>query len=117
MLKLAHRSAHVTSCVLSIVVSSFAACPILQKKCTDVEYGQRRPLLWYRDTQGTLLCQPCSASCMMALKEAGVSEEKARKAAEAVASYDTRFATLDGKVETLRAELKGEMAWVKWMLG
>ena len=52
-----------------------------------------------------------------ALKEAGVSEEKARKAAEAVASYDTRFATLDGKVETLRAELKGEMAWVKWMLG
>jgi len=54
---------------------------------------------------------------MMALKEAGVSEEKARKAAEAVANYDTRFATLDGKVETLRAELKGEMAWVKWMLG
>ncbi len=53
----------------------------------------------------------------MALKEAGVSEEKARKAAEAVANYDTRFATLDGKVETLRAELKGEMAWVKWMLG
>lgn len=52
-----------------------------------------------------------------ALKDAGVSEEKARKAAEAVANYDTRFATLDGKVETLRAELKGEMAWVKWMLG
>ena len=56
--------------------------------------------------------------------EAGASEEKARKAAEAVAAYDQRFAaletrliTLDGKVETFRAELKGEMAWVKWMLG
>lgn len=59
-----------------------------------------------------------------ALLEAGASEEKARKAAEAVAAYDQRFGTLetrlaglDGKLETLRADLKGEMAWVKWMLG
>lgn len=59
-----------------------------------------------------------------ALLDAGASEEKARKAAEAVAAYDQRFATLemrlitlDGKVETFRAELKGEIAWVKWMLG
>ena len=78
--------------------------------------------------------------------EAGASEEKARKAAEAVAAYDQRFAgletrlitldgkvetlrvtlegkietlrvTLEGKIETLRTEVKGEMAWVRWMLG
>jgi hypothetical protein len=59
-----------------------------------------------------------------ALLEAGASEEKARKAAEAVAASDQRFAAmetrlvqLDGKFETFRAELKGEMAWVKWLLG
>jgi hypothetical protein len=59
-----------------------------------------------------------------ALLEAGASEEKARKAAEAIAAYDQRFVsletrliTLDGKVETFRAELKGEMPWIKWMLG
>lgn len=32
-----------------------------------------------------------------ALKEAGASEEKARKAAEAVASYKNRFARIDGR--------------------
>jgi len=36
-----------------------------------------------------------------ALIEAGASEEKARKAAEAVAAYDTRFATLDRKLDVL----------------
>lgn len=59
-----------------------------------------------------------------ALLEAGASEAKARKAAEAVAAYDQRFATLEtrlialeGKVDIFRAELKSEMAWVRWMLG
>ena len=69
-----------------------------------------------------------SAELYDALLNAGASEEKARKGAEAVASHDqrfasleskmdTRFATLEGKFETLRAELKGEMAWIKWIMG
>ena len=41
-----------------------------------------------------------------ALLEAGASEAKARKAAEAVAAYDNRFAILEGKIDTLRAEVK-----------
>jgi hypothetical protein len=59
-----------------------------------------------------------------ALLAVNAPEDKARKAAEAVAAYEQRFASLDtrlsqldGKLDTLRAELKGEMAWVKWMLG
>lgn len=48
-----------------------------------------------------------------ALLDAGASEEKARKAAEAVAAYDQRFAGIDVKLEAL----KGELQWVKWMLG
>ena len=52
-----------------------------------------------------------------ALKDAGASEEHARKAAEAVAAHEQRFTALEGKIDTLRAELKGDMAWVKWMLG
>ena len=45
--------------------------------------------------------------------EAGVSEEKARKAAEAVAAYDQRFASL----ETRMVELAGSVALLKWMVG
>lgn len=41
-----------------------------------------------------------------ALKDAGASEEKARKAAETLANYDDRFA----RIET-------ELAVLKWMLG
>ena len=41
-----------------------------------------------------------------ALKEAGASEEKARKAAEAVVSCDNRF-----------ARIEGDLAVVKWMIG
>lgn len=52
-----------------------------------------------------------------ALLEAGASEAKARKAAEAVANYDQRFSSLEGKIETLRAQLLVEMAWIKWMIG
>ena len=48
-----------------------------------------------------------------ALLEAGASEEKARKAAEAVASYDQRFAVL----ETRMVELGGRVALVQWMVG
>lgn len=41
-----------------------------------------------------------------ALKEAGASEEKARKAAEALASYENCF-----------ARIEGDLAGVKWMIG
>ena len=48
-----------------------------------------------------------------ALLEAGASEEKARKAAEAVAAYDQRFAAL----QTGIVELVGRVGLVQWMLG
>jgi hypothetical protein len=48
-----------------------------------------------------------------ALIEAGASEEKARKAAEAVAAYNARFATLDLRLATI----SGELAWLTWMVG
>lgn len=41
-----------------------------------------------------------------ALKEAGASEEKARKAAEAVATYENRF-----------ARIESDLALLKWMIG
>jgi hypothetical protein len=41
-----------------------------------------------------------------ALKEAGATEEKARKAAETVAAYENRFT----KIET-------DLAILKWMVG
>jgi hypothetical protein len=40
-----------------------------------------------------------------ALKEAGASEEKARKAAEAIASYENRF-----------ARMESDLAILKWMV-
>lgn len=41
-----------------------------------------------------------------ALKEAGASEEKARKAAEAIASYENRF-----------AKIESDLLVLKWMVG
>jgi hypothetical protein len=41
-----------------------------------------------------------------ALKKAGASEEKVRKAAEALARYENRFARIEGDIGVL-----------KWMLG
>ena len=48
-----------------------------------------------------------------ALKEAGASEDKARKAAEAVAGYENRFARIENELTHVR----GELALVKWMIG
>ena len=48
-----------------------------------------------------------------ALLEAGASEDKARKAAEAVAAYDQRFAG----IETRLVELSGRVSLIQWMLG
>lgn len=41
-----------------------------------------------------------------ALKDAGASEEKARKASEAMAAHESRFARIDA-----------ELAVIKWMIG
>jgi hypothetical protein len=41
-----------------------------------------------------------------ALKEAGASEDKARRAAEAVATYDNRLTKIDG-----------DLGLLKWMVG
>ena len=48
-----------------------------------------------------------------ALREAGASEEKSRKAAETLAQSDQRFA----KIDTDLAVLKTDLALVKWMMG
>ena len=48
-----------------------------------------------------------------ALKSAGVDDEKARKAAEDVASYDSQIGQLDRKVTVL----DGRVNLLQWMLG
>jgi hypothetical protein len=48
-----------------------------------------------------------------ALKEAGASEEKARKAAEAIAGYEDRFAKIDREF----AEVRSTQRLQSWMLG
>jgi hypothetical protein len=65
-----------------------------------------------------------------ALREAGASEEKARKAAEALAGYENRFTQLDRALDALDRKLEqrfarvderfaktdGEMALLRWMI-
>ena len=48
-----------------------------------------------------------------ALKEAGASEEKARRAAEALASYDAQFAAVRQDIANVRSELKQDIAGVR----
>jgi hypothetical protein len=48
-----------------------------------------------------------------ALLEAGASEEKARKAAEAVAQYDQRFTGLEQRI----VQLDRRMSLLHWMVG
>jgi hypothetical protein len=47
-----------------------------------------------------------------ALIDAGATEEKSRKAAEAVAAYETRFASLELKME----RIDGRLTLIQWML-
>ena len=47
-----------------------------------------------------------------AVKEANVSDQRARTAAGAVAAFDNRFAALDGKVE----RLDGRVTLIQWQL-
>jgi hypothetical protein len=48
-----------------------------------------------------------------ALLEAGASQEKARKAAEAIAGYETRFAGLEMRLE----RMDGKISTLSWMVG
>ena len=55
-----------------------------------------------------------------ALLDAGASEEKARKAAEAAAVVDTRFAALEGRMTALEGRmqaLEGRMTTLMWVIG
>jgi hypothetical protein len=48
-----------------------------------------------------------------ALIAAGAPEDKARKAAEALANYDNRFSRIDGAV----LKVESDLVVVKWMVG
>ena len=48
-----------------------------------------------------------------ALVEAGASEDKARKAAEAIAAYDDRF----NRIDIALAEIKSSMRLIQWQVG
>jgi hypothetical protein len=48
-----------------------------------------------------------------ALKEAGASEEKARSAAEVLASYDARFVDLKTAISDARSDFRAEIGDVK----
>ena len=48
-----------------------------------------------------------------ALVAAGAPEEKARKAAETVAAYENRFASIDVKL----TKIDGDINLLKWMMG
>jgi hypothetical protein len=48
-----------------------------------------------------------------ALIEAGASQEKARKAAEAIAGYESRFNEIEKRLE----RIEGKIALLIWMVG
>jgi hypothetical protein len=48
-----------------------------------------------------------------ALIEAGASQEKARKAAEAIAGYESRFAAIEMRLE----RMDGRITMLSWMVG
>lgn len=48
-----------------------------------------------------------------ALIEAGASQEKARKAAEAIAGYESRFAGIEVRLE----RMEGKITLLSWMVG
>src|SRR5205085_10669049 len=48
-----------------------------------------------------------------ALIEAGASQDKARKAAEAIAGYESRFADIERRLE----RMEGKITLLSWMVG
>ena len=54
------------------------------------------------------------------MMDAGASEEKARAAARALATYDNRFVQIDNRfsqIDNHFTQIEGSLALVKWMLG
>nr|VFJ54038.1 MAG: hypothetical protein BECKFM1743C_GA0114222_101333 [Candidatus Kentron sp. FM]VFJ54401.1 MAG: hypothetical protein BECKFM1743A_GA0114220_101312 [Candidatus Kentron sp. FM]VFK10861.1 MAG: hypothetical protein BECKFM1743B_GA0114221_101583 [Candidatus Kentron sp. FM] len=51
-----------------------------------------------------------------ALKEAGTSEESAKKAAGVMADYDNRFESRFDSMDRELSDIKGEMKLHRWML-
>jgi hypothetical protein len=54
-----------------------------------------------------------------ALKEAGASDEKARAAAEAIASYEDRFNRIEHALDEIRHDitwLRNDVTWLKWAI-
>jgi hypothetical protein len=55
-----------------------------------------------------------------ALKDAGASEEKARKAAEALAGYEDKFVRIEARfarVDERFAQIEGKITLLQWMVG
>src|SRR5438309_704527 len=52
----------------------------------------------------TMICEVYDA-----LRDVGISEEKARRAAEAMASYESRFADIRQDIASVRSELKQDI--------
>lgn len=59
-----------------------------------------------------------------ALREAGASEEKSRRAAEALANYDDRFNRIETRITEVKADLdlqisalRSDATLLKWMTG
>jgi hypothetical protein len=52
-----------------------------------------------------------------AFRAAGVDEEKSRKAAEAIAGYEARFAKLDERLAEKFAHIEGRLTLIQWLLG
>lgn len=59
-----------------------------------------------------------------ALREAGASEEKSRRAAEALANYDDRFNRIENRIREAKADLdlqisavRSDVTLLKWMTG
>lgn len=55
-----------------------------------------------------------------AFMDAGVTEEKAKAAAKAVAEYDNRFNKVDNELAIIKAEIisaKSEVVVIKWLVG
>lgn len=55
-----------------------------------------------------------------ALKDAGASEEKARRAAETLASYEARFVGVERQLDGMKIEIErltGRVNLLTWMVG
>ncbi|MCF6155567.1 MAG: hypothetical protein E3K36_10010 [Candidatus Brocadia sp.] len=89
------------------------------------------PTFWQGDAKGIFIVYRDISAIIVAMttmitevyeafKEAGVSEEKAKAAASAIADFEKHFTHIESDLTDLKAEvkvLKIEINLVKWMLG